>query len=103
MMRRHVHEAQRVISRERGKSVHIEPVAIDGEKYGAVDMLTKLNYLGGEHGIGRVDLVENRFQESRSWSGGSKRAGADPGSLIRLEPIQEPGSVPAKPQARSAL
>ena len=31
------------------------------------------------------------------WSGGSKRAGADPGSLIRLEPIQEPGSVPAKP------
>src|SRR6266478_3046399 len=28
-----------------------EPVAIDGEAYGAVDMLSKLNYLGGEHGI----------------------------------------------------
>jgi len=43
-----------------------EPVAIDGEKYGAVDMLTKLNYLGGEHGIGRVDLVENRFVGMKS-------------------------------------
>src|SRR6185503_8182102 len=44
-----------------------EPVAIDGEKYGAVDLLSKLNFLGGEHGIGRVDLVENRFvgMESR--------------------------------------
>ena len=28
-----------------------EPVAIDGVKYGAVDLLTKLNFLGGEHGI----------------------------------------------------
>ncbi len=43
-----------------------EPVAIDGEKYGAVDMLTTLNYLGGEHGIGRVDLVENRFVGMKS-------------------------------------
>src|SRR3954449_8409234 len=43
-----------------------EPIAIDGEKYGAVDMLTKLNYLGGEHGIGRVDLVENRFVGMKS-------------------------------------
>jgi hypothetical protein len=31
------------------------------------------------------------------WTGVSKRAGADPGSQIRLEPFQEPGSVPAKP------
>src|SRR5437762_2014611 len=43
-----------------------EPVAIDGEKYGAVDLLSKLNYLGGEHGIGRVDLVENRFVGMKS-------------------------------------
>src|SRR5947208_12373843 len=43
-----------------------EPVAIDGEKYGAVDLLTKLNFLGGEHGIGRVDLVENRFVGMKS-------------------------------------
>lgn len=43
-----------------------EPVAIDGVRYGAVDMLTKLNELGGEHGIGRVDLVENRFVGMKS-------------------------------------
>src|SRR5690606_36779167 len=38
-----------------------EPVAIDGERHGPVDLLTRLNALGGEHGIGRVDIVENRF------------------------------------------
>jgi argininosuccinate synthase len=43
-----------------------EPVAINGEKYGAVDMLSKLNFIGGEHGIGRVDLVENRFVGMKS-------------------------------------
>lgn len=43
-----------------------EPVAINGERYGAVDMLSKLNFLGGEHGIGRVDLVENRFVGMKS-------------------------------------
>lgn len=43
-----------------------EPVAIDGEKFGAVDMLSKLNFLGGENGIGRVDLVENRFVGMKS-------------------------------------
>jgi argininosuccinate synthase len=43
-----------------------EPVAIDGVRYGAVDMLSKLNYLGGENGIGRVDLVENRFVGMKS-------------------------------------
>src|SRR5690349_6153641 len=43
-----------------------EPVAIDGERYGAVDMLSKLNFLGGENGIGRVDLVENRFVGMKS-------------------------------------
>jgi argininosuccinate synthase len=43
-----------------------EPVAIDGERYGAVDLLSKLNFLGGENGIGRVDLVENRFVGMKS-------------------------------------
>src|SRR4029077_9653979 len=42
-------------------------------------------------------LPESWFQESRVWSRGSKRAGADPGSKIRLELFREPGSVPAKP------
>ncbi len=43
-----------------------EPVAIDGVTHGAVDLLAHLNYLGGEHGIGRVDLVENRFVGMKS-------------------------------------
>jgi argininosuccinate synthase len=43
-----------------------EPVAINGERYDAVDMLSKLNFIGGEHGIGRVDLVENRFVGMKS-------------------------------------
>lgn len=50
-----------VISFEKG-----EPIAIDGREYGAVDLLKELNYIGGEHGIGRVDLVENRFVGMKS-------------------------------------
>ena len=37
------------------------PVAIDGQPLSPAAMLTRLNELGGRHGIGRVDLVENRF------------------------------------------
>lgn len=43
-----------------------EPVAINGESLGPVGLLEKLNKLGGEHGIGRVDLVENRFVGMKS-------------------------------------
>jgi argininosuccinate synthase len=35
-------------------------VAVDGEKMSPALLLAHLNYLGGEHGIGRVDLLENR-------------------------------------------
>ncbi|TET55194.1 MAG: argininosuccinate synthase [Anaerolineales bacterium] len=37
------------------------PVAVDGMALGAVELLTKLNEVGGAHGVGRVDLVENRL------------------------------------------
>ena len=43
-----------------------DPVALDGERLGPVALLTRLNRLGGEHGIGRVDLVENRFVGMKS-------------------------------------
>jgi argininosuccinate synthase len=43
-----------------------EPVAINGERLGAVKLLESLNKIGGEHGIGRVDLVENRFVGMKS-------------------------------------
>jgi argininosuccinate synthase len=35
-------------------------VAVDGEKMSPAQLLTHLNFIGGEHGIGRVDLLENR-------------------------------------------
>jgi argininosuccinate synthase len=38
-----------------------DPVAIDDRTLSAADMLADLNRLSGRHGIGRVDLVENRF------------------------------------------
>src|SRR5207237_9118303 len=42
------------------------PVSLNGERLGAVEMLTELNAIGGAHGIGRVDLVENRFVGMKS-------------------------------------
>ena len=41
-------------------------VSLDGEQLGAAQMVEKLNTLGGLHGIGRVDLVENRFVGMKS-------------------------------------
>jgi argininosuccinate synthase len=35
-------------------------VAVDGEQMSPAQLLAHLNYIGGEHGIGRVDLLENR-------------------------------------------
>jgi argininosuccinate synthase len=43
-----------------------EPVAINGQKLAPVELLESLNRLGGVHGIGRVDLVENRFVGMKS-------------------------------------
>ena len=43
-----------------------DPVAIDGEKLSPASLLTKLNQLGHDHGIGRLDLVENRFVGMKS-------------------------------------
>lgn len=37
------------------------PVAIDGEKKSAKEIILKLNELGGKHGIGLLDIVENRL------------------------------------------
>jgi len=45
---------------------HGDAVAIDGERLGPVELLARLNAIGGEHGVGRVDLVENRFVGMKS-------------------------------------
>ena len=43
-----------------------DPVAIDGDKLSPAEILTKLNALGGANGIGRLDLVENRYVGMKS-------------------------------------
>src|SRR5437899_1287149 len=42
------------------------PVSLDGQKLSGVALLENLNKLGGAHGIGRIDLVENRFVGMKS-------------------------------------
>ena len=43
-----------------------DPVAVDGVRLSPADMLTKLNQLGGDNGIGRIDIVESRFVGMKS-------------------------------------
>ncbi|HEV8031437.1 MAG TPA: argininosuccinate synthase [Stellaceae bacterium] len=43
-----------------------DPVAVDGETLSPAALLTRLNELGGKHGVGRLDLVENRFVGMKS-------------------------------------
>jgi argininosuccinate synthase len=42
------------------------PVAVDGDVLEPVPLLERLNEVGGRHGIGRVDIVENRFLGMKS-------------------------------------
>src|SRR5262249_48900516 len=42
------------------------PVAVNGERLAPAALLAKLNELGGKHGIGRIDLVENRYVGMKS-------------------------------------
>ena len=43
-----------------------DPVAIDGVRLSPAALLTKLNEMGGANGIGRIDIVENRFVGMKS-------------------------------------
>ncbi|MEL6266370.1 MAG: argininosuccinate synthase [Pseudomonadota bacterium] len=43
-----------------------DPVAIDGERLSPAAILTRLNEIGGAHGIGRLDLVEGRYVGMKS-------------------------------------
>lgn len=42
------------------------PIAVDGKKLGPVELVETLNAVGGAHGVGRVDLVENRLVGMKS-------------------------------------
>ncbi|MCA9074951.1 MAG: argininosuccinate synthase [Planctomycetaceae bacterium] len=50
-----------VIGFESGK-----PVSIDGKQLSACDIVTTLNEIGGRNGVGRIDIVENRFVGMKS-------------------------------------
>ncbi len=63
------------ISFERG-----DAVAINGKAMSPATILTRLNELGGKHGIGRLDLVENRFVGMKS-----RGVYETPGGTILLE------------------
>ncbi len=43
-----------------------DPVAIDGKSYSPAELILTLNEIGGRHGIGRIDMVENRFVGMKS-------------------------------------
>lgn len=42
------------------------PTALDGERLSPARLLDRLNKLAGEHGVGRIDMVENRFVGMKS-------------------------------------
>ena len=42
------------------------PIAVNGEKLSPAKLLERLNQYGGENGIGRIDIVENRFVGMKS-------------------------------------
>ena len=43
-----------------------DPVAVNGERLAPAALLAKLNTIGGRHGVGRLDLVENRYVGMKS-------------------------------------
>jgi len=43
-----------------------DPVAVDGKKLSPANLLAKLNELGGKNGVGRIDIVENRYVGMKS-------------------------------------
>ena len=57
-----------------------DPVSVDGEALAPAALLTRLNEIGGRHGIGRLDLVENRFVGMKS-----RGVYETPGGTILLE------------------
>ncbi len=60
------------------------PVSVNGKALGAVKLLETLNRIGGEHGIGRVDIVENRFVGMKS-----RGCYETPGGTIILSALRE--------------
>ena len=60
------------------------PVSLNGKSVGPVKLLETLNELGGAHGVGRIDLVENRFVGMKS-----RGAYETPGGTILMTAYKE--------------
>ena len=60
------------------------PVSVNGEKMKASDIIRKLNELGGKHGIGIIDIVENRVVGMKS-----RGVYETPGGTILMEAHQQ--------------
>jgi argininosuccinate synthase len=46
---------------ERSTRRHLSPVAVNGQKLAPVDLMKEVNDAAARHGVGRIDIVENRF------------------------------------------
>jgi len=64
------------------------PAAVDGERLDPVELVERLNHLGGVNGIGRVDLVENRLVGMKS-----RGVYETPGGTILLAGLHELESI----------
>lgn len=60
------------------------PIAIEGQKYSGTELVAYLNAIGGEHGIGRIDMVENRVVGIKS-----REIYEAPGAVILLKAHHE--------------
>jgi argininosuccinate synthase len=63
---------------------HGIPVSVDGKKLPPVELLETLNSIGSKHGVGRIDLVENRFVGMKS-----RGCYETPGGTILMAAIRE--------------
>jgi len=64
------------------------PVGVDRKRLGPVQLLQTLNKIGGEHGIGRIDLVENRLVGMKS-----RGAYETPGGTLLVQAHRELESI----------
>ncbi|MBU9723033.1 MULTISPECIES: argininosuccinate synthase [Bacillaceae] len=60
------------------------PVALNGESLSLVDIIEKLNFIGGKHGVGRIDHVENRLVGIKS-----REVYENPAALILINAHKE--------------
>ena len=70
------------------------PVSIDGVAMGPVELLSTLNTIGGRHGVGRADLVENRLVGMKS-----RGVYETPGGTILYSALQDLESITIDRQA----